>query len=370
MGIPAGLSNFTSSFMQAYQSTKDKQDQDARQASQDEMNKQQFNLQQQARQLDINNAIKTGQEHDTDRQRALGIQQQGDLDAQSLRTVIGAYANKDYQTALKGIEDHIARDPNAPGKFVFDRDGMGNITLSEGKASGKYIGADGKVIRSVTETPDNFVAGFNARVNPSGYLAGQAETAKENRKMANDILLAQAKSQADMAKEAFIQGQENSRNASKNLTSLRVAGLKGSPEDDVPDAAMIVARLKPIYPNVKDAKQAASILRSLQSNPKMFEDDYINYQKTLSANQGHVFQPAEKELLRKEARTLAAQIGILPPDQPTPDAATPDGTVLPPMPEPWIPRSQTVARPGITKPKPSVSAGNSKAIVDSVLGGM
>ena len=67
MGIPVGLSNFTGAFMQAYQGTKDKQAQDARQQAQDAMNKQQFDTLQQARQIDIANAIKAGQEHDEDR---------------------------------------------------------------------------------------------------------------------------------------------------------------------------------------------------------------------------------------------------------------------------------------------------------------
>lgn len=360
MGIPVGLSNFTSSFMQAYQGTKDKQDQDARQAAQDEMNKQQFNLQQQARQLDIDNAIKAGQEHDTDRQRALGLQQQGDLDAQSLRTVIGAYANKDYQTALKGIEDHIGRDPNAPGKFVFDRDGMGNITFSDGKASGKYIGPDGKVIRAVTETPDNFVAGFNARVNPSGYLAGQADARKSADKQAEET----AKRQWELNMEQYKQSQQDKRSQRDNSTRIKVAQLNAQDggTDSLPGSALVVAKLSPIYKNVKNAETAANILQTLQANPDQFTYDYIAAQK--AAKQGMPAQQSDIVLWTNEAKEIAKQIGILPPDRAAPTAP---GAKTYDIPKPLVPTSRT----GVTKPAAkAISDKQRQSIVDNVLGGL
>ena len=122
MGIPVGLSNFTGAFMQAYQGTKDKQAQDARQQAQDAMNKQQFDTLQQARQLDIANAIKTGQEHDVDRAAALKKQQLADVIDTAKRNVVGSFAQGDMHGALSGIEDYIAKVPNAPGKLVFARD--------------------------------------------------------------------------------------------------------------------------------------------------------------------------------------------------------------------------------------------------------
>lgn len=362
MGIPAGLSNFTGAFMQAYQGTKDKQAQDARQQAQDAMNKQQFDTLQQARQIDIANAIKTGQEHDVDRAAALKKQQLADVIDTAKRNVVGSFAQGDMHGALSGIEDYIAKDPNAPGKLVFARDANGKIAIGpDGKATGNYVDASGKVIRTVNETPQDITAGFIARVNPDDYLKSQSESAKDARKTQGEVALERMKYGNQAALEAFKQGQENRRNDSTNATRLKIA--KSDAADD-PVYALAVARLNPIYKTVRDSESARSMIASLRQSPQTFIDDYVKAKQ--SANTGLPVNTIILEAWRKEAADVASQIGILPVQGgPSPVAAP--SPQLPPMPAPYIPTSANTPKPQAAK-QSNLTDQRRKSILDDAWG--
>lgn len=362
MGIPAGLSNFTGAFMQAYQGTKDKQAQDARQQAQDAMNKQQFDTLQQARQIDIANAIKTGQEHDVDRAAALKKQQLADVIDTAKRNVVGSFAQGDMHGALSGIEDYIAKDPNAPGKLMFARDANGKIAIGpDGKATGNYVDASGKVIRTVNETPQDITAGFIARVNPDDYLKSQSESAKDARKTQGEVALERMKYGNQAALEAFKQGQENRRNDSTNATRLKIA--KSDAADD-PVYALAVARLNPIYKTVRDSESARSMIASLRQSPQTFIDDYVKAKQ--SANTGLPVNTIILEAWRKEAADVASQIGILPVQGgPSPVAAP--SPQLPPMPAPYIPTSANTPKPQAAK-QSNLTDQRRKSILDDAWG--
>lgn len=362
MGIPAGLSNFTGAFMQAYQGTKDKQAQDARQQAQDAMNKQQFDTLQQARQIDIANAIKTGQEHDVDRAAALKKQQLADVIDTAKRNVVGSFAQGDMHGALSGIEDYIAKDPNAPGKLVFARDANGKIAIGpDGKATGNYVDASGKVIRTVNETPQDITAGFIARVNPDDYLKSQSESAKDARKTQGEVALERMKYGNQAALEAFKQGQENRRNDSTNATRLKIA--KSDAADD-PVYALAVARLNPIYKTVRDSESARSMIASLRQSPQTFIDDYVKAKQ--SANTGLPVNTIILEAWRKEAADVASQIGILPVQGGPSPVATPSPQ-LPPMPAPYIPTSANTPKPQAAK-QSNLTDQRRKSILDDAWG--
>ena len=342
MGIPVGLSNFTGAFMQAYQGTKDKQVQDARQQAQDAMNKQQFDTLQQARQIDIANAIKAGQEHDEDRAAAEKKQQYTDLVDNAKRNVIGSYAQGDMHGALSGIEDYIAKDPNAPGKLVFARDAKGKIAIGpDGKATGNYVDASGKVIRSVNETPQDITAGFIARVNPDNYLKNQDEAAKDARDIQQKKDIENLRAKNDLNADKFRQGQENARQAA--LLKYKADADKAS-ADSEPVYALAVARLNPIYKTVRDSESARSMIASLRQSPQTFIDDYVKSKQSYAVDHGVPVRPTDIGIWQKEAGDVASQIGILPPQGSQYPAATPTPQ-LPPMPAPYIPTSANTPKP-------------------------
>lgn len=362
MGIPVGLSNFTGAFMQAYQGTKDKQAQDARQQAQDAMNKQQFDTLQQARQIDIANAIKTGQEHDVDRAAALKKQQLADVIDTAKRNVVGSFAQGDMHGALSGIEDYIAKDPNAPGKLVFARDANGKIAIGpDGKAIGNYVDASGKVIRSVNETPQDITAGFIARVNPDNYLKNQDEAAKDARDFQQKKDLENLRAKNDLNADKFRQGQENARQAA--LLKHKTDADKAS-ADSEPVYALAVARLNPIYKTVRDSESARSMIASLRQSPQTFIDDYVKAKQ--SANTGLPVNTIILEAWRKEAADVASQIGILPVQGgPSPVAAP--SPQLPPMPAPYIPTSANTPKPQAAK-QSNLTDQRRKSILDDAWG--
>lgn len=362
MGIPVGLSNFTGAFMQAYQGTKEKQAQDARQQAQDAMNKQQFDTLQQARQIDIANAIKTGQEHDVDRAAALKKQQLADVIDTAKRNVVGSFAQGDMHGALSGIEDYIAKDPNAPGKLVFARDANGKIAIGpDGKAIGNYVDASGKVIRSVNETPQDITAGFIARVNPDNYLKNQDEAAKDARDIQQKKDLENLRAKNDLNADKFRQGQENARQAA--LLKYKTDADRAS-ADSEPVYALAVARLNPIYKTVRDSESARSMIASLRQSPQTFIDDYVKAKQ--SANTGLPVNTIILEAWRKEAADVASQIGILPVQGgPSPVAAP--SPQLPPMPAPYIPTSANTPKPQAAK-QSNLTDQRRKSILDDAWG--
>ena len=253
---------------------------------------------------------------------------------------IGSYAQGDMHGALSGIEDYIAKDPNAPGKLVFARDAKGKIAIGpDGKATGNYVDASGKVIRSVNETPQDITAGFIARVNPDNYIKNQDEAAKDARTLQNKLTLEGAKVDNSFRLEKLKQGQESARKSA--LIKYKADADKAS-ADSEPVYALAVARLNPIYKTVRDSKSARSMIASLRQSPQTFIDDYVKAKR--SANQGMTVSPIALELWKKEAGDVASQIGILPPQGSQYPAATPTPQ-LPPMPAPYIPTSANTPKP-------------------------
>ena len=99
MSVPIGIGNLATGLVQGMRMKKD----DERQAEQDAMRRQEFNLQQESRQFDLNNARKVGERQDIEYARAQGIQQKQDAFKKNFDAAYTAFSS--------GNEEHNTGNP-------------------------------------------------------------------------------------------------------------------------------------------------------------------------------------------------------------------------------------------------------------------
>lgn len=163
--MPVGIENFALGLIQGMNQRKadDRQKaQDQRQAEQDAMRKQEFDLQQQARTLDIENARTAAANNKVDRDRAIGIQARGDAFnkhfGQAYAMAQSGDADGAINTIASGFNDPVFGLPyraipqtGPDGKPVKDKDGKYLIG---------YADSSGKLIRTDAWTLDDALSGF------------------------------------------------------------------------------------------------------------------------------------------------------------------------------------------------------------------
>lgn len=122
MSVPIGIGSLATGLVQGMRMKKE----DDRQAEQDAMRRQEFNLQQESRQFDLNNARKVGERQDAEYTRNLGIQQKQDAFKKNFDAAYTVFNSGDEVGALAGVETTL-NDPTLglPYKAVVDRDASG-----------------------------------------------------------------------------------------------------------------------------------------------------------------------------------------------------------------------------------------------------
>lgn len=174
MSVPIGIGNLATGLVQGMRMKKD----DERQAEQDAMRKQEFNLQQESRQFDLNNARKVGERQDVEYTRAQGIQQKQDAFKKNFGAAYTAFSSGNELGAITGVEATL-NDPTLglPHKAVVDRDASGNPVKGPKGYTLRYMDpATGKEVSRVEGDADTILGGAYVAHDAIGeYTKKEAE---------------------------------------------------------------------------------------------------------------------------------------------------------------------------------------------------
>lgn len=175
MSVPIGIGNLAAGLVQGMRMKKD----DERQAEQDAMRRQEFNLQQESRQFDLSNARKVGERQDAEYTRAQGIQQKQDAFKKNFDSAYTAFRSGNEVGAITGVEATL-NDPTLglPHKVVVDRDASGNPIKGPKGYTLRYMDqATGKEVGRVEGDADTILGGAYVAHDAIGEY-GKQEDAK------------------------------------------------------------------------------------------------------------------------------------------------------------------------------------------------
>ena len=175
MSVPIGIGNLAAGLVQGMRMKKD----DERQAEQDAMRRQEFNLQQELRQFDLSNARKVGERQDAEYTRAQGIQQKQDAFKKNFDSAYTAFRSGNEVGAITGVEATL-NDPTLglPHKAVVDRDASGNPIKGPKGYTLRYMDqATGKEVGRVEGDADTILGGAYVAHDAIGEY-GKQEDAK------------------------------------------------------------------------------------------------------------------------------------------------------------------------------------------------
>lgn len=176
MSVPIGIGSLATGLVQGMRMKKE----DDRQAEQDAMRRQEFNLQQESRQFDLNNARKVGERQDAEYTRTQGIQQKQDAFTKNFGAAYTAKNAGDDVGALAGVETTL-NDPTLglPHKAVVDRDASGNPIKGPKGYTLRYMDpATGKEVSRVEGDADTILGGAYVAHDVIGEY-GKQEDAKK-----------------------------------------------------------------------------------------------------------------------------------------------------------------------------------------------
>lgn len=222
MALPVGIENFAAGLVQGMSQRKaDKrlEAQDQRQSEQDAMRKQEFDLQQQARTLDIQNAQNRAANEKIDRERALRLQARGDAFNSHLSTAYSlmGYGDNDgtILSLAKGFNDPAF---GMPYKAVPQTDPYGKLVKDkDGKYVIGYADHSGKLVSTQAWTPQEALQGFRGINDAAGQFDKALERERRSEEKAADNIAAMERLQA--------QYDLSDRNASRQ--AARVKDLVG-----------------------------------------------------------------------------------------------------------------------------------------------
>lgn len=228
MALPVGSASFAEGLVRGMQRRKaeDRQEvADQRQMEQDAMRKQEFDLQQQARTLGIENARNTAANNRTDRDRALGLQARGDAFnkhfGQAYAMAQAGDADGAINTLASGFNDPVFGMPlravpqvGPDGKPVKDKDGKYLIGYADG---------NGKLVRTDAWTLEDALSGFRG-INDA---ASQFDRARESAAKAAEKKSAKLEKSATLKEQYDYQDRNNERQAARQLRLLRTKAAEG-----------------------------------------------------------------------------------------------------------------------------------------------
>ena len=223
--MPAGIENFALGLVQGMNARKAEQ----RQAEQDQMRKQEFDLQQEARQFDIANAKANADNSRVDRERALALQARGDAFNKHFNSAYTLAQSGDEQGAIttlaNGFNDPAFGMPyraipqtGPDGKMVKDK---------QGKYVIGYADSSGKLVTTQSWTLQDALSGFRG-INDA---AAQYDKLRESQAKASERA-AEKKDKADaLAMQYNLSDRNNARSADRQLRNAKeqaALGLSGA----------------------------------------------------------------------------------------------------------------------------------------------
>lgn len=245
--MPAGIENFALGLVQGMNARKAEQ----RQAEQDQMRKQEFDLQQEARQFDLTNAKAGAENSRMDRERALALQARGDAFNKHFNSAYALAQSGDEQGAIttlaNGFNDPAFGMPyraipqtGPDGKMVKDKNGKYVIG---------YADPSGKLVTTQSWTLQDALSGFRG-INDA---AGQYDKLRESQAKASERA-AEKKDKADaLAMQYNLSDRNNARSADRQLRNAKeraALGLSGavsqskSPKDSLSKDGLLLLSSK------------------------------------------------------------------------------------------------------------------------------
>lgn len=245
--MPAGIENFALGLVQGMNARKAEQ----RQAEQDQMRKQEFDLQQEARRFDLTNAKANADNNRMDRERALALQARGDAFNKHFNSAYTLAQSGDEQGAIttlaNGFNDPAFGMPyraipqtGPDGKMVKDKNGKYVIG---------YADPSGKLVTTQSWTLQDALSGFRG-INDA---AAQYDKLRESQAKASERA-AEKKDKTDtIALQYNLSDRNNARSADRQLRNAKeraALGLSGagkqskSPKDSLSKDGLLLLSSK------------------------------------------------------------------------------------------------------------------------------
>ena len=240
--MPAGIENFALGLVQGMNARKAEQ----RQAEQDQMRRQEFDLQQEARRFDLANAKASADNNRMDRERALALQARGDAFNKHFNSAFALAQSGDEQGAIttlaNGFNDPAFGMPyraipqiGPDGKMVKDKNGKYVIG---------YADPSGKLVTTQSWTLQDALSGFRG-INDA---AGQYDKLREERAKASERA-AEKKDKADTLTLQYNLSDRNNARSEKRQAARDAArrlsdagGSSKKPKDSLSrDGLMLIS---------------------------------------------------------------------------------------------------------------------------------
>lgn len=229
--MPAGIENFALGLVKGMNARKDEQ----RQAERDQMRKQEFDLQQEARQFDLTNAKAGAENSRMDRERALALQARGDAFNKHFNSAYALAQSGDEQGAIttlaNGFNDPAFGMPyraipqtGPDGKMVKDK---------QGKYVIGYADPSGKLVTTQSWTLQDALSGFRG-INDA---AAQYDKLRESQAKASEREAEKKDKNETMTLQYDLSDRNNARSAKRQEGILKrkaALGLASSGNDKAP----------------------------------------------------------------------------------------------------------------------------------------
>ena len=304
--MPAGIENFALGLVQGMNARKAEQ----RQAEQDQMRRQEFDLQQEARRFDLANAKASADNNRMDRERKLALQARGDAFNKHFNSAFALAQSGDEQGAIttlaNGFNDPVFGMPyraipqtGPDGKMVKDENGKYVIG---------YADPSGKLVTTQSWTLQDALSGFRG-INDA---AGQYDKLREERAKASEKAADQAHDMAkiDRTGEWNVKRVATSADAAMERASLRYGGdgndgsgkkSKYSLEDEIKeifgaDANVSPLNRKMLVQQIYSGIGAASSGKDAKSRAEGWNQAYRGFLRAVtSADTGRKLSPRQIE---------------------------------------------------------------------------
>lgn len=227
--MPVGIENFALGLVQGMNARKaeDRQNMlDQRQAEQDQMRRQEFDLQQQARQFDLSNARASAENAASDRKRTLAMQARSDA---FNRHFNGAYAlaqSGDADGAINALATGF-NDPSfgLPYRAIPQTGPDGRLVKDKnGKYIVGYTDASGKTLRTDAWTLDEALSGFRG-INDA---ASQYDKLRETQAKAAERAAEKKDREDALVMQYDLSDRNNARSAKRQAARDAARGLSGA----------------------------------------------------------------------------------------------------------------------------------------------
>lgn len=262
--MPAGIENFALGLVQGMNARKAEQ----RQAEQDQMRKQEFDLQQEARQFDLTNAKAGAENSRMDRERALALQARGDAFNKHFNSAYTLAQSGDEQGAIttlaNGFNDPAFGMPyraipqtGPDGKMVKDK---------QGKYVIGYADPSGKLVTTQSWTLQDALSGFrginDAAAQYDKLRESQAKASEKAADQAHDMAKIDRTGEWDVKRASLRHGGDgNDGSGKKSKYSLEdeIKGIFGADADVSPlNRKMLVQQIDSGIDAASSGKDAKS----------------------------------------------------------------------------------------------------------------